>query len=167
MKRKIFIIIISICAVLWLAFIFSNSMDNGSASTEKSSTVTEIVNTVAHALGYDGEISHKFIRKGAHFTEFFVLSLLLSSDLTVIFCPYLGKRFPLFTLVISSAVPLSALCACADECIQIFSDGRAAQLTDVLIDSSGALCGCALFTLSLLLFRLLSKKSLKIQHFKG
>ena len=161
MKRKIFIIILSICAVLWLAFIFSNSVDNGAASTEKSSTVTEIANTVAHALGYGGEISHKFIRKLAHFLEFFGLSLLFSADLAVIFYPYLGKRFPLFALAISSAVPLSALCACADECIQLFSDGRAAQLTDVLIDSSGALCGCVLFTVCLLLLRLLSKKFLK------
>ena len=161
MKRKIFIIILSICAVLWLAFIFSNSMDNGSASTEKSSTVTEIVNTVAHALGYKGEISHKLVRKMAHFTEFFVLGLIVSADLAAIFYSRLKARLPLLFSVISASIPLSAICACADECIQLFSDGRAAQLTDVLIDSSGALCGYLLFAAGLLIFTLVSKKSLK------
>ena len=161
MKRKIFIIIISICAVLWLAFIFSNSLDNGTASTEKSSTATEIVNSVAHALGYDGEISHKFIRKMAHFTEFFGLALLLSADLSVIFYPYLSKRLSLLALTVSASVPLSAVCACADECIQLFSEGRAAQFTDVLIDSSGALCGYLLFVPCLLIFTLIAKKSVK------
>ena len=163
MTRKIFIIILSICAVLWLAFIFSNSLDNGSASTEKSSIVTEIVNAAVHFLGYDGDISHKFVRKFAHFSEFFVLSALISADISAIFYSRLHRN-PYFLLLCSAAsVPSCAIFACCDETIQLFSDGRAAQLTDVLIDSSGGLCGYALFalcfTVTAVLYKKIAKKS--------
>jgi len=37
--------------------------------------------------------------------------------------------------------------ACCDETIQLFSDGRAGAIVDVMLDSSGVLCGCALLYL--------------------
>ena len=59
-----------------------------------------------------------------------------------------------------SWVPIAALClsvlyACTDEFHQLFVDGRSAQVTDVLIDSVGALSGVLL---TLLIYRRLQRR---------
>ena len=125
--------------VLWIGFIFSNSMRDGAESDEQSHSVQEVIDAIFDSVGLDNPVEEGPLRKLAHFGEFAVLALL-----------YIGDWFGLGRLSLSSsrsvaffrlfsAVPLCFLTACVDEFIQRFSAGRAPQLSDVLIDTAGAL----------------------------
>ena len=66
-------IITALLLILWVAFIFSNSMDNANASTLKSGTVLALLRRI---LGSEGAALTEFIvRKTAHFTEFAIEGL--------------------------------------------------------------------------------------------
>ena len=136
-------------SILWLLFIFSNSLDNGAESDQKSSAVTKFINDVLHAIGYKGEIPHKLVRKLAHFGEFAILAVFVS--ITLHFSP---KKI---SVLFSPAICF--VCASADEILQNFSEGRGPRFTDVLIDTSGAICGTlAIWVLYLLVSKLTKKK---------
>lgn len=72
----------------------------------------------------------------AHFTEYFVLGVLLSATVRETRC----KRHILLPWGIGTIV------AACDETIQLFSNGRSGQISDVILDSAGVVCGCILFT---------------------
>lgn len=143
MTRKIVLLILISASVLWTAFIFSNSLADAERSTEQSSGVTEVINKTAEAVGIEQEIKESTVRNMAHFTEFAVLSVLLSAISAVI--THRKVKTALTAAYALLAVPSCFAVACADEFIQKFSDGRATQFTDVLLDTAGALCACALF----------------------
>lgn len=92
------------------------------------------------------------VRTGAHFTIYAVLGLLLC----MLFNEYNFKG----SLTIIYAVISSFIYACSDEFHQSFVPGRSAQLSDILVDTLGALCG-ALFAFAILLAirHIKSKKS--------
>ena len=70
-------IITALLLILWVAFIFSNSMDNADASTLKSGAVLALLRRI---LGSEGAALTEFIvRKTAHFTEFAIEGILLLS----------------------------------------------------------------------------------------
>ena len=118
-------------------------------SDQKSSTVTKIINDVLHVFGIKGEIPHKFVRKLAHFTEFAILAVFVS--ITLHFSPQ--------KLSILFSPAICFVCASADEILQNFSEGRGPQFSDVLIDTSGAICGTlAIWVLYLLVSKLTKKK---------
>ena len=85
-----------------------------------------------------------YIRKAAHFTEFFALGVSLR-----LWFAALGK--PRRALLPAWCV--ATLYAATDELHQMFVDGRGPALLDVAIDSLGALCGAALVALCLTLRR--------------
>ena len=135
-KRKI------LCAVLIaanLAFIWGNSLLPGTDSGNLSGGIMAWINSFL-GLGEAGaETLHLLIRKGAHFTEFACLGLLLTwhfgmaevKDAARVAYPLLG----------------SVLAACTDETIQIFVDGRGSSLLDVWVDTFGAMAGIILLLL--------------------
>lgn len=147
-KRKLLFFIFLALSIAWLGFIFSNSLDSGAESTVKSSSVTKFVNDVLHALGYKGEIAHSTVRTLAHFTEFAILGVLVC--LTLFLAP--RRVSPLLCPAIC------LVCASLDELLQKFSDGRAMQLSDVCIDTLGAITGTLVVTLSYLLISYICKK---------
>ena len=65
------------------------------------------------------------IRKLAHLTEFTALGMVLTG-LT-------GRGLP--------ALLLGAAAGAVDECLQLFSPGRSAQVSDVLLDTLGVFVG--------------------------
>ena len=68
-------IITALLLILWVAFIFSNSMDNADASTLKSGAVLALLRRI---FGSEGAALTEFIvRKTAHFTEFAIEGVLL------------------------------------------------------------------------------------------
>ncbi len=145
----------------WLLFIFSNSLKSGAESGEQSSRVLMWVNSLAQNLGFRGEISESFIRKLAHFTEFALLGgfgclSLFSFGVAWGETVTLRRVLPLFF-----SIPFCAICAGIDEWLQTFSEGRAAQISDVLIDTAGALTGTVVFIGALLLVGHLWKKDVK------
>ena len=127
-------IITALLLILWVAFIFSNSMDNADASTLKSGAVLALLRRI---FGSEGAALTEFIvRKTAHFTEFAiegVLLFLVVKGYTTRPLRFLG--WPLLT---------GLMTALTDETIQLFSLGRSSQVTDVWIDFAGVVTGTLL-----------------------
>ncbi len=163
MKRVLSIAVL-VLTLAWIGFIFSNSLDSGIESGEKSGKVYEIVNDVAHSLGATEEIPESTIRTSAHFTEFAVLGILVCADIVLLArispASSLGQRhaYPLLTL------PFCVIIAIIDETIQRFSPGRAMQFIDIVIDCSGALCGMLFYALCFLFLHALIRYKRHIQN---
>ena len=141
MKKYIFVAICSVLVVLWVAFIWSNSMQNGEESGELSSEVTDRINEVAEPV-LGEPVSEHTVRKGAHFLEYMLLGVLTSVDAVVI-VQALSRRRPVFvSLSMLSSLLLAFAVAATDEfAIQAATDGRGPSWRDVGIDSAGALSG--------------------------
>ena len=141
--------------VAWLGFVFGNSAESGEQSSEKSGFVHEVVNDIAHAIGFEGEIPEGEIRTFAHFVSFAVLSFLLCTDISLFFSlspvPKLSKRYSLLL----AALPLSVIFAMIDESIQFFSPGRAPEVLDLGVDTLGATFGLIGFAACFLLLHLI------------
>ena len=123
--------------VLNLAFIWGNSLMNGTDSGNMSGGIMDWINSFL-GLGPEGaEILHLLIRKAAHFTEFACLGALLTW-----YCRLNGEKFPI-------ALPalLGMAAGLVDETIQLFTPDRGPSLTDVWIDTSGAVAGIMLLLL--------------------
>ena len=135
-KRTIYLLL----TLLWVAVIFSFSLQPATTSSEVSRGVGEwLVETFAPFLSErleampveQLEFLHTLLRKAGHFSEFFVLGVL--AMLSVL---QTKVRYRLL-----SALSFCALVAAVDETIQLFVSGRSGQVTDVVLDSVGALCG--------------------------
>lgn len=132
--KMFFKVLIWTIVVLYVGFIFSNSLQSGEVSSKISQQVTQ---TAGHLLSQfhisiPFEFLHKYIRKLAHFSEFCLLGILVS--LAIITCPLFKSRllnFILFLIMIPAT----------DEIIQHFIPARTSAFTDVLIDISGMLAG--------------------------
>ena len=149
--RKYLKWLLPVAMLLWCAFIFHFSLADASESSETSGRVMAFFNTVLADMGSSLRLSSHFVRKAAHFTEFFVLGVLALGNAAVFLR---GYRLP-------AAVAFSAVVAVVDECLQSASPGRAPGVTDVLIDSAGALCGAALLWFILFLSAKRRKKAKK------
>lgn len=128
--------------VLTVCFIFSNSTkgaeQSSSDSTKVTVTVQEIVGAIdpdspiATATGEDFDLLHSFIRSMAHCIEYTALGAFS-------FATYLSftrkKRYSFIAPVGSVFVAL------LDEWTQTLTDGRAAELGDILLDGAGVLLG--------------------------
>jgi VanZ family protein len=154
-KKRALLIIFLVASILWALFIFSNSLQTGESSGEMSGSVTEAINKLLGAISPSLEVTHRFVRKAAHFCEFGVLSTLVSFTLYFFFAKSEGRE--LWCLL---AIPISALVAACDETIQLFVDGRGGSVVDVLIDTSGA-CAAALIFLGITLIVKLRNKRTK------
>ena len=121
-----------VLCVLWLAVIFGHSLMPASVSHAES---TGLLSRLTAALPV---LTHRLLRKLAHFTEFAVLGFLLAQCL-----PALPVR-SLFAAL---------LCAVGDETIQLFVPGRSGQVRDIWIDFAGAVCAIAVTELLRLLIR--------------
>ena len=139
-KRTIYLLL----TLLWVAVIFSFSLQPATTSSEVSRGVGEwLVETFAPFLSErleampveQLEFLHTLLRKAGHFSEFFVLGVL--AMLSVL---QTKVRYRLL-----SALSFCALVAAVDEAIQLFVSGRSGQVTDVVLDSVGALCGIVVF----------------------
>lgn len=113
--------------IIWMIFIFVMSSFSATESTNQSSTIVNIISNIITVN--DIHLLTVIIRKLAHLTEYFILGILTynvfknnykSINLSIIVC---------------------LLYATSDEIHQIFIPGRTGQITDVLIDTIGALIG--------------------------
>lgn len=139
--------IAGIIALAWMCVIFAFSAQ----TKEESSAVSEgfsyrVVNTTGKLLHLNideekvreiaGSIEH-LVRKGAHMTEYAILAILLYV--------WIGRWQISRLRMACMAAALAVLYACSDEFHQLFVAGRAGKVSDVLIDSAGAVLGLALF----------------------
>lgn len=143
MKGPVYRIVTGLLVIAWMGVIYCFSAQDAELSGRVSGNVCDgIVSTVNDALKMnmtEQEVSAAAdrmehpLRKAAHMFEYAVLGLLS-------FAFYHGitrkeKRKYLYS--VSTVIAYAA----TDEFHQFFSDGRAATLTDVLIDTSGAVIG--------------------------
>ena len=152
-------ILLPVACCLWIAFIFTNSLQAGGESSSQSAAVVETVQRVAQAIAPESTIAnatgeaydklHSAVRACAHVTEFAVLGLLLgwcyfayTLNWKLYFIPLLG----------------ALLVALLDEWLQTFVDGRAWEVTDLLLDSLGGLAGVVFAALSVVLGLLIYEK---------
>lgn len=141
-------ILFTVCTLATVVFIFSNSMEIAAVSGGKSAAVMEWLNGMLESAGIGYRLSEHLVRKLAHLSEFALLGFFLMIDLRVYTKRILTHIF--FPLFVGLAVPV------ADEAIQLFTDGRSAEVRDILIDFSGVLCGIAAGAFVLLLVRMLT-----------
>ena len=132
--RKIVAWTLLALTIFWCFFIWHFSLADASASDVSSGRVTETLNTALENLHTEFRVGQHFVRKAAHFCEFFALGILLSATLVAFRVKYA------FYL----SLPILFAVAAIDECLQLFSPGRAAALSDVLLDTSGGICGILL-----------------------
>ena len=129
-------VIFTLALIGFFAFIFSNSMQIGVVSEGACGRVLRLVQRVLTRLGMPGSanrLTDHFVRKMAHFCEYMLEGFLLTLCLRV----YTRR----FVRHISWPILGGLLTALTDETIQMFSDGRSSQITDVWLDFSGVLTG--------------------------
>lgn len=135
-KDKVLIIL----AIIWMGVIFMFSAQVSDESKSSSNKVTSaVVNTVISIKkeNISEEKRQKIIedktfivRKTAHFTEYFILGLILIL--------YLQTKEKLATKYIILAIIFCVLYATSDEIHQLFVDGRSCKIIDILIDTCGS-----------------------------
>lgn len=139
---------LALAGCIW--FIFSNSMAVADVSSVSSGRVLQLLQAVLRRLGMPGlaqRLTMHLVRKLAHFCEYTLEGFLL------MLCMRVYSRRPLRHIT----VPMLAgvLTALTDETIQLFSQGRSSQVTDVWLDSAGVLAGILAALLLMGLWRLL------------
>lgn len=137
-KRKIYVCLSWLPVIAVMIFIFSMSSANAAESSQMSNS---LLLKIAEITGI--EISSHFIRKAAHFSEFAFLAFLLTN---AVFATFKKKKAGIISF------PCACLYAVTDELHQLFSEGRACSVKDMLIDSSGALLGAVLFSIIILIY---------------
>lgn len=130
-------------ALCMVYFILYMSSQEGAASSTMSYEVSKTIVLAYNKIlskGYPNEILneliiqiHPFIRKTAHFTEFFALAV------TVAFPLYVYKIRGIFLILLGEMLCVGV--AFLDEYSQSFVSGRSPSYRDVMIDSAGAFCG--------------------------
>ena len=155
-------------ALCMLYFILYMSSQEGSSSTTMSYEVSKTLVLLYNKLfskGFSNEILnvlireiHPFIRKTAHFTEFFVLAI------TVAFPLYVYKIRGIFLIILGELFCIGV--AFLDEYSQSFVLGRNPSYRDVMIDSAGAFCGILIAWIVCYIGRKTVFKCLSLEDYK-
>ena len=143
-RNKKAITILSICIAATLAFIWIHSCMGQEESSQESGFIYDLLCPFFELFVGKGNVTEHFIRKLAHFTEFFGLGLELKllMKLVLLDTPYILRMINAWTL--------GTMCALIDETIQIFS-GRGPAIADVWLDSAGCLTGVLLMSLIIII----------------
>ena len=152
-KKNLIITFLLLFVLLWMGTIFYLSSMNTNESNGRSkvivSDIVEIVGKITHReynLKEKEALVEKFnkpIRKCAHASVYFVLSILVLNFLLALHSN-LEKKY---VLVFFMTIFICFLFALTDEYHQTFVYGRTGQFSDVLIDTSGALIATSIFTI--------------------
>lgn len=157
-SRLIFIFL----SIIFMIIIFMFSSENGSDSQNTSGIITEFVaksmvddfkklsesdkNDILDTISY-------LVRKTAHYSIYTSLGFCIS-------CAF-GRRKALSRKSLYSLLICFAY-ACSDEFHQYFVPERSCQLTDVLIDTSGALTGIVISLAVMFAFFRIKEKSKRL-----
>jgi len=153
-RKPLYKAAVIITAVLVIAFcvvIFLYSAEPGNESDDTSGNVVSLIpvwitDYFARTLNSDQSDVFLFldhlIRKAAHFTEYAILSLLVFHNLML----WLPKYRYVFSVI------FTVVYAATDELHQLFVPGRAGRISDLIIDSAGAIVAILLtFFLSVII----------------
>ena len=130
-----------VAALVFTGFIFYNSSLPAPVSDETSYFFVDLVAWINAFLDKPVPlpVMNHYIRKTAHFTEYFVQALLLCNAFQAGRTDRKNSHGFILFLSLSTAV--------LDEYIQLFSPGRSGQVTDILLDFSGGFSGWLVFQL--------------------
>ena len=134
---KLVLRLVLLLAVMTAIFLFSSQPSD--ESQKLSDEFLDMLKPVLNILPEEAD-EGKIIRKLAHFSEFMCMGMASAMFFSELFL-YHPKR------LLRSAAVSAAMCvlyAFSDEIHQLFVPGRASRLTDVFIDSTGAMLGIAL-----------------------
>ena len=132
LTRKIGVVFL-ILAIVWSMIIWSFSLKNAENSSVDSNAAKSALESILEFFfGEDVELGDKMIRKLAHFCEFAALGFL---TFMTFYCFEHRKRIELISYPTLWGLGVAG----TDEFLQLFFEGRSAQLTDVLLDVSGVL----------------------------
>lgn len=145
-----------------LAFVWVNSSKESTKSDKASNSIAEPLakKTVKNydKLPQKEQAKHlkkinAKVRTIAHFAEFLTLGMLFCLLISVLF-EFKSDRFKRSLFIcVCLALCLTLICAVTDEVHQIFVKGRTFQFTDILVDMCGAVCGCLIALVPLLIFK--------------
>ena len=124
-KRPLIRLVYNLIIISVIIFIFSNSVLSVEQSSNASGRVLTLVNGILEKLNSPFLLSVVFVRKAAHFIEYFTLGALLAGDV-ILFKERSIKYFVYYTFA-------SCLVAMTDETIQYFTN-RGSMLLDVCLD---------------------------------
>lgn len=158
MKKYILRIILIILLLCTFYMIFSFSSQNGEESSGISRKVTEFI--VEKILRVNGEnkveLINKlggFVRKLAHFSIYAVVGFLLMALVST------------YSIEKNNGIGISLIIgiiyAISDEIHQYFVPGRAAKITDVMIDTMGVIVGILILILTLFMAKKIKLKKVK------
>ncbi|MBQ8431726.1 MAG: VanZ family protein [Clostridia bacterium] len=166
LKKKLFWVRLLLCLLILfnLTAIYHFSSQNGTVSANTSEKVTEamaqvVIKDLSQKTPSDRSSMINWIensvRKLAHMVEFGSLAVLLC----LLLLTWNGRIWPKGLL----SLGITALVAVLDEWHQERVSGRSAKLIDVGYDLLGAILGCALLFLLLLLIRHMKQKKLRLK----
>ena len=130
MSRKNQVRLLNLSILLILCFIWSNSMMTAQESGGMSKGILTWLGEFIPFFA--GGAHHTFLRKLAHFSEFFLLGVVCSA-----------QRVKSEKLLTFGLISFGLISACIDETIQIFVLGRSSSLLDVWLDIVGYATGVA------------------------
>lgn len=149
----------AVWAALWLGltvFIFANSLQGGQESGARSGWWAALLRPVLDpGLHLNDAAFHALVRKLAHMAEFGALAVSLGCAAHGLGA-LRGRRYICLPLLVALGT------AVADECLQTFTDGRAGQVRDVLIDIAGALIGFSIVVIAVAIWRVIQRKREKV-----
>lgn len=128
--------------LLYILFIFSNSMKPAKISSADSGWVLRMAQESFESMGISARwLTEHMIRKTGHFSEYTLLGILLYGWVKSYGFPTERRYF--IRLIAGFMVPF------VDETIQLMVEGRSGQISDVWLDCGGVAFGLLLAALLL------------------
>lgn len=146
-KKKIYIVASWVLVIICMGIIFSLSAQNGEESSQLSSS---FLTALLERLGLT--INEAMLRNCAHCLEFMGLSVFMFN---AVYVTFETKLLPII------AFAGTVIYAITDEIHQIFVPDRAFQLSDILIDSTGALIGVITSLIILKIMLIIKERGIK------
>ena len=142
-KSIVFVAVLAILTVCCLMFIFGNSLKDSAESTDQTMFVKDLLTGVARFFGIKGEINTKKLRSLAHVAEFALLGACLAA--ISLHTAHKKGRLNLVKGVpfVCASIAGGIVFAVIDEIIQLTSEGRACEFSDVVLDTVGVVLGVA------------------------
>ncbi|MBU3179399.1 VanZ family protein [Clostridium estertheticum] len=121
-----------ILVVGWMMVIFIFSSQVGEVSNENNKFVIYVFNLLGLNLNsVFGTLSDFIVRKASHFTEYFILYMLIYRAM--------NKSKKIDMKIFTASILIVFLYACSDEFHQSFVPGRGPAFRDVMVDTCGGL----------------------------
>lgn len=146
MKNKLLLYLSVILVIIWMIVIFLFSSAPSDISNNNSTKISRYIVEKIYKNKSEKEIEklalkvNKPLRKIAHASVYLFLSVFVNS----VICIYRKNKLQICNII---SITFCFIYACTDEFHQMFVENRSPLITDILIDTLGAIIGCLIFNL--------------------